>query len=197
MVRGCYVGSVQRGAELIQEWRNWKTPMADMFDVMPFSKAATISNDPVDPMPGLSTTVSLRALDDSVIETLIRYGVTQNGLVVTEIRQAGGAIARVDPEVNAYGNRNTSLILQFIGVTPTLDARHQLGKYVDQIKEELHPHLTDRVYINFLEGREKRERTKDAYSPETYRRLMHLKARYDPENLFRFSFGILPAHDNA
>jgi hypothetical protein len=197
MVRGCYVGSVQRGAELIQEWRNWKTPMADMFDVMPFSKAATISNDPVDPMPGLSTTVSLRALDDSVIETLIRYGVTKNGLVVTEIRQAGGAIARVDPEVNAYGNRNTSLILQFIGVTPTLDARHQLGKYVDQIKEELHPHLTDRVYINFLEGREKRERTKDAYSPETYRRLMHLKARYDPENLFRFSFGILPAHDNA
>ena len=197
MVRGCYAGDVQDGAELIQEWRDWKTPMADMFDVLPFSKAATISNDPPDPVAGLSTTVSLGSLDDEAIETLICHGVTKNGLVVTEIRHAGGAMAKVDAQANAYGNRNTSLILQFIGMTPTLDARHGLEQYIDQIRLELHPHLTDRVYINFLEGREKRERTKDAYSPESYHRLMRLKARYDPENLFRFSFGIRPAHDNA
>jgi hypothetical protein len=197
IVRGCYVGDVERGAELIQDWRDWKTPMADMFGPLPFSQVAAISNDPVDPVAGLSTTASLRALDDDVIETLIRYGVAKNGLVVTEIRQAGGAIARVDPQANAYGNRSTSMILQFIGMTPTPAAHHDLAQYIDHIRQDLSPYLTDRVYINFLEGQEKRERTKDAYSPETYRRLTQLKARYDPENLFRFSFGIPPVHDHA
>ena len=33
----------------------------------------------------------------------------------------------------------------------------------------------------------------DAYSPETYRRLQVVKAKYDPENLFRYSYNIPPA----
>jgi FAD/FMN-containing dehydrogenase len=46
-----------------------------------------------------------------------------------------------------------------------------------------------------LEGEEAVRRTKDGYSPENYRKLSALKAKYDPENRLGFSFGIPPAVD--
>ena len=53
MVRGCYSGPVAEGERLLEHWRTWRTPFIDDFKTMPFSAVATISNDPVDPMPGL------------------------------------------------------------------------------------------------------------------------------------------------
>jgi len=49
--------------------------------------------------------------------------------------------------------------------------------------------------MNFLGGAEARARTQDAYSEGTYRRLMAIKARYDPDNVFRYAFAINPAAD--
>ena len=51
MVRGCYAGPVEAGQRLVDTWRTWRTPAIDMFAAMPFTQVATISNDPVDPMP--------------------------------------------------------------------------------------------------------------------------------------------------
>ena len=55
MVRGCYTGDMATGEALVNFWREWQAPLIDDFKVMPFSQVGTISNDPVGPMPGLST----------------------------------------------------------------------------------------------------------------------------------------------
>jgi FAD/FMN-containing dehydrogenase len=195
IVRGCYAGPIEQGEALLQSWRDWKKPLIDDFKAMPFSQVATISNDPEDPSPGLSSGAWLRELSDEAIDVLVRYAVSVNGsspLVAIEIRHAGGKIAKVDPQFNAFGNRDAALSLQMIGMTPTPEAYHQVGRYVEQFKRELGPYLTGGVYINFLEGEEARRRTRDAYLPETYRRLKTLKAKYDPQNVFRFGFDIPP-----
>jgi Berberine and berberine like len=196
MVRGCYCGPLEQGEALLQSWRAWKMPLIDDFKAMPFSQVATISNDPEDPSPGLSSGAWLRELSDEAIDALVRYAVSVNGsspLVATEVRHAGGKIAKVDPNFNAFGNRDAALSLQVIGMTPTPEMHRQVGQYVAQMKQALRPYLTGGVYINFLEGEEARQRTRDAYPPETYRKLQALKAKYDPENIFHFGFDIPPA----
>jgi len=199
MIRGCYTGSVKDGEALIQAWLDWQPPLANMWRAMPFSEVATISSDPEDPMPGMITGAWMRVLSDAAIDTLIKYGISVDGsspLTVTEIRHAGGAIARVDKHANAFGNRNASLVLNLVGATPTPEARARMESHTSAMLEELRPAMTGGVYLNFLDGKAAAERTKDAFLPESYQRLMAVKASYDPENRFRFGFNIPPASAN-
>ena len=56
--------------------------------------------------------------------------------------------------------------------------------------DALAPYHTS-VYVNFLMD-EGEGRVRDAYAPATYERLLALKRRYDPENVFRLNQNIAP-----
>jgi FAD/FMN-containing dehydrogenase len=61
--------------------------------------------------------------------------------------------------------------------------------------EAVQPYSTGGVYVNFLgpEADERAERVKVAYGPEKYQRLVALKNKYDPTNLFRLNQNIRQA----
>ena len=109
-----------------------------------------------------------------------------------EVRHAGGAISKVDPHLAAYGNREGLYSLQVVGMTPTPEIHAAVSQHVAQLKSELGPHLHGGVYLNFLEGKEARERSRQGYNPDTYARLRALKAKYDPQNRFSHSYDISP-----
>ena len=99
-IRGAYCGPIEQGEALLKFWRDWQTPLIDDFAARPFSDIAKVSNDPVDPSPGLSSGAWLNDLSDETLATLIEYGAATRGplpVIVTEVRHAGGAITRVDP----------------------------------------------------------------------------------------------------
>jgi hypothetical protein len=193
IVRGCYSGPVEQGEELLKHWRTWQEPIVDGFTDMPFSQVASISNDPIDPMPSHSSGIWLKDIGDETVDVLIRYTAPRNGppmLAFAEVRHAGGAIARVDPQSAAYGNRDAQHILQVVGGAPTPEVHEALKQHIAQLKRALTPHLHGGVYLNFLEGLEAREATRAGFSQETYQRLQALKAKYDPTNRFSHSYDI-------
>lgn len=56
----------------------------------------------------------------------------------------------------------------------------------------LEPHATGGVYVNFLHNDEGDARVRAAYGPR-YERLAKIKARYDPDNIFRSNQNITPS----
>lgn len=196
MVRGLYAGDSKDGAARIREWLDWQQPIMNTWAEMPFSLVKEISAEPEDPMPAFATGAWVRELSDEAIDTIVSRAVSVNGsspLNVTEFRHAGGAIARVAPEAAAYGNRDGKFLMQIVTVTPTPEAWAAVRDYAEQFRAELKPALTGKVYMNFTEGDERRERTRDGFSEANFARLQALKARYDAANRFDHAFDIPPA----
>ena len=199
-IRGAYCGPIEQGQSLLKFWRDWQAPLIDDFVARPFADIAKVSNDPVDPSPALSSGAWLNDLSDETMATLIEYGSAVNGptpFTVTEVRHAGGAVARVDPHSSAYSHRAAPHILQVIGMTPTPDAQAAFRQRVDQLKRALQPHLTGGVYLNFLEGEEALAQSQAGFSPEAYRRLHSIKAMYDPDNRFSHSYDLTSGNSGS
>ena len=57
----------------------------------------------------------------------------------------------------------------------------------------IRPFSSGGTYVNFLTEDADRERVRAAYGPELYDRLARIKARYDPDNLFRANQNIRPS----
>jgi FAD/FMN-containing dehydrogenase len=58
----------------------------------------------------------------------------------------------------------------------------------------MRPHSTGASYLNFTP---EADRVRDAYGEEKYARLVALKDRYDPGNLFRLNQNIRPSRPAA
>lgn len=190
-VKAAYVGSSEQGEAYIQEWLDWATPIHNTFRVMPFSEVGSISNDPVDPMPSHVANELFNELSDDVIDIIARYNTDDRApWVFTGIRHMGGAMQRADRSANAIGNRDAQFVMEIVSALPSPDALQPLVDYIAEFKSELYPYTSGGNYLNFMAPDEANLRTRDAYMPGTYERLVALKAKYDPDNLFRYSFSI-------
>ncbi len=192
IVRAAYTGNPKEGATQVQKWLDWHQPVSSTFRELPFSEIATISNDPVDPAAGNGSNELLDELSDDAIDMLVHHATNSaSPLVFAEIRHAGGAIAHVAPDTNAIGNRDANFYLNIGGPIFGTDGKSASNAYIRQFKADMQPYLRGNVYLNFMTGDEAAARAKDAYLPETYKRLVALKAKYDPDNIFRFSYQLV------
>jgi FAD/FMN-containing dehydrogenase len=196
IVRGCYSGDLEEGQKLVDYWRDWQSPLIDDFKALPFSQAAQISQDPVEPGPFPTTGAWLNDLSTETAEVLIDHTLPKAGppaLVFSEVRLAGGAISRVEAEANAYSQRDAEWIWVSIGVAMNPEMGEMIERHFEQMRQALGPSLTGKVYMNFVHGEEGIQRTRDGFSEGNYRRLQAIKAKYDPDNVFGYSFDIQPA----
>ena len=188
MVRGCYCGPIEEGEQYFAQWRAETEPLMDMVGPLPFAQVAAISMDPEGPVPGLSSGTWLKSLDDEVLDIIAQNAFAEQGpppLMITEVRHVGGAKGRVDTGGSAIGHRDTELVLQLVGMTPTPEIYGFVRGHMDQFLAALAGH-EDGSYPNFIEGDESRARLEEGYPPETYEQLRALKEQIDPDNLFRY-----------
>jgi hypothetical protein len=103
----------------------------------------------------------------------------------------GGAVARVSEDATAYSGRNAQHNLNIVGAWEITDPdpeRHIA--WVRQTWEAMQPFSTG-GYVNFMSD-EPADRLRAVYGSEKYERLVALKRRYDPENVFRHNQNIVP-----
>jgi hypothetical protein len=200
-VRGCYCADPpETGENLLQPWREFGEPQVDTFGVIPYRQLDMISMDPVDPLAFYTHVELLGELSPEAIEKLVELaGVdSESPLIMLELRHLGGALARPPADLSPIGRRDSRFILFGVGMNPTPVAAPEVARRVQghlaRVAEEMRPYETGATYVNFLDlGDWTPERTQTAYSPEDWERLVGLKDRYDPDNVFRFNRNIPPS----
>ena len=103
----------------------------------------------------------------------------------------GGALNDHDDDDGAVGNRDASYIAGFNGTWPPATPPDPHVTWVRDSWERIRPFSTGGNYVNFPLADDDHERTTAAYQTN-YRRLQRIKARYDPDNLFRVNRNIPP-----
>ena len=198
-MRFCYTGEdlQEKGEELLRPWREeFGEPVMDTFGVIAYEAMDAISMDPVDPMGAYGHVEMLRDLSPGTAETLVKLaGADSNSpLAMLELRQLGGALSRPPAELDPMGRSDPRFVMYGLGATPTPEVAQAVQAYLAYVAEAVRPHASGAAYVNFidLDGTSV-ERVRQAYSPEDWQRLVALKDRYDPTNLFRFNRNIPPS----
>jgi FAD/FMN-containing dehydrogenase len=185
IVRGCHCGEEREAEALVDAWRTWRSPEIDMFGPMSFRDIATVSQDPVEPLPALTSARWLTDLSDDVFKAMIEVVLGGEGpspILFTGTRHGGGALSRQASEAS-YLAPDADRLVQVVAVTPGPEAREDAERRVQGLWRRLGP-LVDSVYLNLTEGEERLSQTRNAFDFASWTRLVAVKQHVDPENLF-------------
>jgi hypothetical protein len=132
----------------------------------------------------------LQGLGDDAVETILAHFATVSSpLTAVVIESLGGAVQRVEPDESAFGHRDAAydLLITSLWTEPTEAELHI--RWTRELWEAMQPFSTGGTYVNYLdEG----SPATAAYGAAKYERLVALKNRYDPTNLFRLNVNVQP-----
>ncbi len=101
----------------------------------------------------------------------------------------GGAVSRVDELQTAFGYRRTAFdFAANARWSADCDTARHIA-WASAFGDAMRPFVTG-CYVN--EAAEKLQDDVPAYTPATYRRLVSVKNAYDPDNVFRLNYNVVP-----
>jgi FAD/FMN-containing dehydrogenase len=191
-VLACYVGRIPAGEKLLRPLREFGPPVADMIQPMPYVQSQSLVDGSF-PRGRCNYWKSnlLRELSDAAIDRLVdgfrRVASPYSSIL---IEQLGGAVRRVRKNATAFADRTSpyDLVIMPMWVDPSESEKHM--KWADDLWNAMQPFSSGAVYVNYL-GSEGEGRVKAAYGTN-YPRLVRIKRKYDPTNLFRVNQNVKP-----
>jgi FAD/FMN-containing dehydrogenase len=191
---GVYVGPLEAGEKFLQPLRQYGPPVADMFQPMPYNAAQRMA-DFLWP-PGLHSywkSGYLTALSDASIDVIVDFfaRVPSKQTVIVLEHNGDSAWDRIPDSATAFGHRAWpyNFVVTSAWVDPT-EADANI-RWTRDFFAAMRPFTAKGAYVNYLGGDEGVDGLKAAYGPKLAR-LAALKAKFDPENLFRMNQNIVP-----
>jgi FAD/FMN-containing dehydrogenase len=138
---------------------------------------------------------SFDRFDGPMVDTLVEHCGAQDWIgTAADLHHMGGAFGRVAEDATAFPNRAARFWLNIYGFWS--DPAHDAARiaWVKEFSDAMRPHAMAGQYVNFLghDDADAYRKALAAYGPAKLERLMELKHRYDPANLFRINHNIPP-----
>jgi len=188
----CYAGDIAEGERIAKPLREFGKPIADIVGPMPYTAWQTV----LDPLltPGSRNywkSHDFAALSDGLSDVLIDYA-RRIPDPQTEIAcaQLGGAVSRVPRTATAYNHRDGQYVMNVHGRWDDPAKDEACIAWARSLWQAAAPFATGSVYVNFL-TQEEGGRVREAYG-ENFERLVALKNKYDPKNVFGVNQNIQP-----
>lgn len=190
----CYDGTKSAFDETVQPLLDAAAPLLHAAQEMPFP----MLNSFFDPLIPSGLQWYWRAdfmgrLSPAAIAEHARHGAAlPTPLSQMHLYPVNGAAARVAPDATAYRHRDALWSQVIVAIDPDPANADRLRDWAVTYHDALHPHAkAGAAYVNFMMD-EGARRIQATYG-DNYLRLRQIKARYDPDNLFRINQNIPPA----
>jgi FAD/FMN-containing dehydrogenase len=186
-----YAGDVEAGQRAVAPLRALAAPLADLVRPMPYPQIYPPEEDGFHPT-AVTHTMFVDAIDRPLAATIVEYLQSSDATMrAAQLRVLGGAMARVPADATAFAHRASRIMVNLAAFYQGPADRAVRQAWVADFAAAL-SQGDGGAYVNFL-GDESQERIRQAYPGSTWDRLIEVKRRYDPTNLFRLNQNIPPA----
>jgi len=192
-ISACYAGSIEEGWRAVEPLRTFGRPVEDRIAPIPYLQIQA-AGDPIFPRGRRYYWKAqfLRELGENAIDAMLAaFPGAPSVFSMLVLQHVGGAIARVPATATPYVNRDALYDCFPISIWDDPAADEANIRWARALWDAIRPFSTGGVYANNL-GDEGEERVKSAFGAN-YPRLAALKARYDPNNVFRMNQNVRPA----
>ena len=188
----CHSGDLRQAEADLAPLRQFGPPILDLVEPMPYPVVNTMLDDAY-PRAALNYWKSafFTELSDAAVRTLIdAFEATPSIMTSIVIEHFHGAVCRVDPTATAYPFREPGYNLVLTGQWADPAETDANVAWVRDTFSALEPYTAPKVYVNYLADDEG-GRIANAYG-QNFARLVEIKQRYDPDNLFHLNQNIDP-----
>ncbi len=195
MIVGMYAGPVEQGQKAMQPLRDFRKPLMDCSKATTYLEAQKFFDEdyPAGKLCYYWKSLFLAELTDDAIEIIVDHAARQSSpLSGIEILHNSGAMTRLDENACAFAGRKARyLIFVESNWAHTADKDANIAWPCDLITA-LEKGIEGSFYLNFSSAVEEQESTMRHNYGRKYHKLMAIKKRYDPTNLFRLNQNIRP-----
>jgi FAD/FMN-containing dehydrogenase len=189
MVTMVHAGDPEQAPEAIAPFRALGAPLLDRVGPMPYPAIYEYTRGGSRPGPSVLRSSFLPSLADHAVDAILERHEAPGGRpAITQLRVLGGAMARVPADATAFAHRQAPIMAAVIA--GVVDSHAATTAWAAAYLSELAVNGCG-AYSNFL-GDEGEARIRAAWPGTTYERLVAVKRRVDPDNVFHANQNIRP-----
>jgi FAD/FMN-containing dehydrogenase len=191
IIAACYAGPAKTGEGVVAPIRALK-PAADMLGPLPYTGLQTMF-DPLFPKGIYSYAKSdyFDVIPTAMVDDMIAWAERKpTPLSLTHLNHFGGAMSRVANDATPFAHRDAMFAFSQDAFWDGPDATALNVKWVKDYWQAMRTHSPRGAYVNFMAD-EGEDRLRESYRGN-YDRLLQIKRKYDPANLFRLNQNIKP-----
>jgi hypothetical protein len=190
----CHSGSLEDGERAVLPLKEFGNPLADTIAAKPFKVHQTLFDVAMAPgrhyywkshyLPEF-----LEAAGNVLMGHAAKISSPHSSILVFQL---GGALARFGETDTPAGNRDAAYVLNVAASWEDPTHTDEQIAWARGCWSDMQQFSTGGVNVNFLTGEEGDARVRAAYGDANYERLVEIKNKYDPHNMFRLNQNIPP-----
>jgi FAD/FMN-containing dehydrogenase len=191
----CHCGTLEQAEQDLKPLLEFGSPVMAMVGPMPYEAVNQMLDDGY-PRGALNywKSVFLSELSDGAIDTMVeRFASCPSPMTAMIVEHFHGEVTRVPVEATAVPHRQPGWNLVITGVWMDPETTEANVAWTRETYDAFAPYAASRRWLNYLPAEEADAAGLSAAFGPNYDRLVEVKTKYDPENIFRLNANIKPA----